>query len=215
MKTSHAANSRLFVNIFLRALQNIWRILNTIASCRHSIDTQCFPRASLSENCLRLERDNICGQMSVQIFEPNRGYMSRLSAISWWLQPECFLSVNSCYPFISTLPSYLLSYIFLISQQTGRWWRRRRRGSLKTDEKKKLAAIKTNSFIKCDNQRKDNVWFFFDETAVHLDSYFSVVKVSRTKRYTEFVDRFVTEVQKYDLGWLVVRSEFLESRRIK
>ena len=48
-----------------------------------------------------------------------------------------------------------------------------------------------------------------------LYSYFSVVKVSWTKRYTEFVDRFVTEVQEYDLGWLVVRSEFLESTRIK
>ena len=33
-----------------------------------------FPRATLSENCLLLGTDNVCGQISQHIFVPNGGY---------------------------------------------------------------------------------------------------------------------------------------------
>ena len=52
-------SSRLLVNIFSHALQNIWRIINTIPRCLYIcpylfLDVHSFPWALLSQNCLHL-----------------------------------------------------------------------------------------------------------------------------------------------------------------
>ena len=41
-KTSHAANSKMLVNIFSHALQNIWRMINTIASILFELSVLIF-----------------------------------------------------------------------------------------------------------------------------------------------------------------------------
>ena len=38
------------------------------------LEAHSFPRATLSENCSLLERDNVCGQISKHIFAPNGGF---------------------------------------------------------------------------------------------------------------------------------------------
>ena len=38
------------------------------------LEAHSFPRASLSENCSLLGTDNVRGQISEHIFEPNEGY---------------------------------------------------------------------------------------------------------------------------------------------
>ena len=84
---------KLFVNNFSRALQNLLRIINTIASVlRESVpvhfpltlysvkqiylflEVHSFPRASLSVNCSHNGTDNVRGQISVHIFAPHKGY---------------------------------------------------------------------------------------------------------------------------------------------
>ena len=38
------------------------------------LEAYSFPRASLSENCLLLGTDKVCGQICESIFAPNEGY---------------------------------------------------------------------------------------------------------------------------------------------
>ena len=38
------------------------------------LEAHSFPRVSHSRNCLRLETDHVCGQISEHIFPPNGGY---------------------------------------------------------------------------------------------------------------------------------------------
>ena len=64
-KSSHAANNKLFANIFSHVLQNIWRIINKIASVLRenihvyfSLDLICFSKLTVFPE-LR-SRKNVC-----------------------------------------------------------------------------------------------------------------------------------------------------------
>ena len=71
----------LFINISSRALQNIWRIINTIASILHenmlvylSLDITCSSKLTVSLDLCSQKTVRILDQkMSVHIFTPYRG----------------------------------------------------------------------------------------------------------------------------------------------
>jgi len=64
-------------------VQNIWRIINTIASIWHKsmfryLSMDIIYSSKLEENCLLLRKDSVYGQISKHIFAPSGGYCFKL-----------------------------------------------------------------------------------------------------------------------------------------